>query len=134
VTRFYDLTDDLDTVFQHLSSFRADGGGDTPEHVAKALSDAVARASWSQDGKVARMIYLVGDAPPHTDYHDGYDYRSLTRKAASMGIHVNAIRCGSDPDTERTWREIARLGRGDYASIEQSGGVAVVTTPYDDRL
>src|SRR5262245_6810760 len=37
VTRFYDLTDDLDQLFQNLSALEAAGGGDTPEHVAKAL-------------------------------------------------------------------------------------------------
>jgi Mg-chelatase subunit ChlD len=134
VTRFYDLSDDLDTVFSHLQSFRADGGGDTPEHVGRALHDAVERASWSSGDKVVRLIYLVGDAPPHTDYQDGYDYRSMARKAAKKGIHINTVRCGDDPDTRVSWREIARLGQGDFASIEQSGGMAVVTTPYDDRL
>src|SRR5438105_2021973 len=29
VTRFYNLSEDMDAVFEHLSSFRADGGGDT---------------------------------------------------------------------------------------------------------
>jgi Mg-chelatase subunit ChlD len=134
VTRFYDLSDDLDTVFARLQSFHADGGGDTPEHVARALHDAVDRASWSSGDKVVKLVYLVGDAPPHTDYQDGYDYRSLSRKAAKKGIHINTVRCGGDPDTQVAWREIARVGQGDYASIEQSGGMAVVTTPYDDRL
>ncbi|HEX2570832.1 MAG TPA: vWA domain-containing protein [Polyangia bacterium] len=134
VTRFYDLSDDLDTVFAHLQSFSADGGGDTPEHVGRALHDAVERASWSSGDKVVRLIYLVGDAPPHTDYQDGYDYRAMARKAAKKGIHINTVRCGDDPDTRVAWREIARVGQGDYASIEQSGGMAVVTTPYDDRL
>jgi hypothetical protein len=48
VTRFYDLSGDLDEVFEHLSSFEAAGGGDTPEHVAKALADAVFRTSWTR--------------------------------------------------------------------------------------
>lgn len=134
VTRFYDLSDDLDTVFAHLQSFSADGGGDTPEHVGRALHDAVERSSWSSGDKVVKLVYLVGDAPPHTDYQDGYDYRSMSRKAAKKGIHINTVRCGDDPDTRVAWREIARMGQGDYASIEQSGGMAVVTTPYDDRL
>ena len=49
VTRFYDLSDDLDTVFEHLSSFEAAGGGDTPEHVSKALYDAIYKTSWTKD-------------------------------------------------------------------------------------
>jgi hypothetical protein len=75
VTRVYDLDDDLDRVYRRLLSFRADGGGDGPEHVARALTEGVHKMSWSKDdGQVVRLLYLVGDAPPHLDYHDGYDY------------------------------------------------------------
>ena len=31
VTRFYDLSDDIDQVFAHLLAFQAEGGGETPE-------------------------------------------------------------------------------------------------------
>ena len=134
VTRFYDLSDDMDTVFKHLSSFRAEGGGDTPEHVARALHDAVERTSWSQDGQVVKIVYLVGDAPPHTDYHDGYDYRAIARHAGQKGIHINTVLCGNDPEAKVAWLEIAHAGHGEYASIAQSGGVATVATPFDDRL
>lgn len=134
VTRFYDLSDDVDTVFAHLSSFRADGGGDTPEHVARALHDAVERTHWSEGDNVVKLVYLVGDAPPHTDYHDGYDYAAIARKAARMGIHVNTIRCGNDPSTAVAWDRIARLGDGDFSTIHQSGGVATVATPFDARM
>ncbi len=134
VTRFYDLSDDMDTVFQHLSSFRAEGGGDTPEHVARALHDAVDRSSWSQGNKVVKMVYLVGDAPPHTDYHDGYDYRAISMRAKQMGIHINTILCGNDHSAEVAWREISGRAGGEYASIAQSGGVVAVATPYDSKL
>src|SRR5262245_63891356 len=33
VTRVHDLDDDLDRVYERLHRFRAEGGGDTPEHV-----------------------------------------------------------------------------------------------------
>ncbi len=49
VTRLTDLTDDIDAVFATLQSFRADGGGDTPESVNQALHEAVTRMSWSKD-------------------------------------------------------------------------------------
>jgi Mg-chelatase subunit ChlD len=134
VTRFYDLSDDLDTVFEHLSSFEAQGGGDTPEHVSKALYDAVHRASWSTDQGTLKQVYLVGDAPPHTDYNDGFDYHKIAREAHDAGIHINTIRCGFDSQTQTVWNEISRAAAGEYASIDQSGGVIAVATPYDDRL
>lgn len=134
VTRFYDLSDDMDTVFEHLASFRADGGGDTPEHVGRALSDAINRSSWTSGQGAVKMIYLVGDAPPHFDYHDGTDINTLARRAKDLGIHVNTIRCGTDYETASAWKRIANLSVGEYASIDQSGGVKTVATPFDDKL
>jgi hypothetical protein len=134
VTRFYDLTDDLDKVFERLSSFEAAGGGDTPEHVSKALWDAVHRTSWTRGQAALKQIYLVGDAPPHTDYQDGFDYHAIAREAHDQGIHINTVRCGFDRQTQVVWNEIASAASGEYASIDQSGGVVAVATPYDDQL
>jgi Mg-chelatase subunit ChlD len=134
VTRFYDLSDDLDTVFEHLSSFEAAGGGDTPEHVSKALFDAVYKTSWTKDQAALKQVYLVGDAPPHTDYADGYDYNKIAKHAHDLGIHINTIRCGGDPETATVWNQIANGAAGEYASIDQSGGVRIATTPYDDQM
>jgi hypothetical protein len=134
VTRFFDLSDDLDEVFRHLTHFRAEGGGDTPEHVAKALHDAVVKPSWTQGDKVARIIYLVGDAPPHYDYDDGFKVDAIARRAADKGIHVNTIRCGDDPETASAFRKIASLGKGQFSTVDQSGGVAEMRTSVDGKL
>jgi hypothetical protein len=135
VTRVCDLDDDLDRVYRRLLAFRADGGGDGPEHVARALTEAVHKMSWSKgDAQVARLIYLVGDAPPHLDYHDGYDYAKASRDAVQMGIQVHAIRCGTDPETATHWRRIASLGHGEFLTINQDGGMRERRTPYDEEL
>jgi len=134
VTRFYDLSDDLDTVFEHLSSFEAAGGGDTPEHVSKALYDAVYKTSWTENQSALKQIYLVGDAPPHTDYSDGYDYKKIAKRAHDLGIHINTIRCGGDSETAMVWNQIANSAAGEYASIDQSGGVRVAATPFDGEM
>jgi hypothetical protein len=135
VTRTYDLDGDLDRVYRRLLQFRADGGGDAPEHVARALTEAVHKMSWTKgDGQVARLIYLVGDAPPHLDYHDGYDYTKASRDAAQLGIQIHAIRCGNDPETATYWRRIASLGHGEFLTIGQDGGMHDRHTPYDEEL
>ena len=134
VTRFYDLSDDLDTVFEHLSSFEAAGGGDTPEHVSKALYDAIYKTSWTKDQSALKQVYLVGDAPPHTDYADGYDYKKIAKHAHELGIHINTIRCGGDPETAMVWNQISNSAAGEYASIDQSGGVRVAATPFDGEM
>lgn len=134
VTRFFDLTDDLDGVYQNLSAFHAGGGGDTPEHVAKALHDAVYRSSWSSNRNALKLVYLVGDAPPHTDYNDGFNHRSIAEHARSQGIVINTVRCGSDENTRLAWLDIASRAGGDFSSVEQSGGMVETSTPYDGEL
>jgi Mg-chelatase subunit ChlD len=111
VTRVHDFSGDLDAVYANLSAFEAGGGGDWPEHVSRALSDAVHRVSWSQ-GPALRIIFLVGDAPPQVSYQDGYDYRRHAREARAGGIVLETIQCGPAQDTAGYWREIAQLGMG----------------------
>jgi hypothetical protein len=135
VTRVYDLDDDLDRVYRRLLSFRADGGGDGPEHVARALHEAVYKMSWSpRAANDVRLIYLVGDAPPHLDYQDGYDYVKAARAAAQKNIQIHAIRCGADAETATVWRRIASLGHGEFLTIDQDGGMHERRTPYDEEL
>lgn len=133
VTLVHDFTGDVDLVYERLSAFRAEGGGDTPEHVSRALSDAVHRLSWS-NGNALRTIFLVGDAPPHVDYQDGYDYRRHAREAALRGIVVEAIECGADPVTAQVWTEIAALAGGHFARIDAGGGMPARVTPVDAEL
>src|SRR6187455_690864 len=123
VTKVFDLDPDLDRVYRRLRSFHAEGGGDGPEHVARALHESVHKMSWSQDQSVVKVIYLVGDAPPHTDYDDGFDYVRAARAAGSKGIQLHTIQCGTDTAAESAWRKIASLGGGQFMAIHQDGGM-----------
>jgi hypothetical protein len=134
VTRVHALTDDLDLVYENLRAFTADGGGDTPEHVNKALHDALTAMAWSRDDTTLKLIFLVGDCPPHMDYGDGYDYRETVGKAVREDIIVNTVQCGTYPETVEIWRDIARRGEGRYAQIAQEGGMITVETPYDEEM
>ena len=134
VTKVFDLDSDLDRVYRRLRGFHADGGGDGPEHVARALDESVHKMSWSQAQSVVKVIYLVGDAPPHTDYNDGYDYTRAARAAANKGIQLHTIQCGTDHAAESAWRRIASLGGGQYMAIHQDGGMLEENTRYDEEL
>jgi len=134
VTRVFDLTTDLDDVYANLMSFQAGGGGDTPEHVNRALHEAVSDMSWNTDSSALRIVFLVGDAPPHLDYDDGYDYKTVCETAARGDIIVNTIQCGGYAETVGFWQEIARLGEGEYGAIPQSGGMRSIPTPMDEEL
>jgi Mg-chelatase subunit ChlD len=134
VTRVVDLSSDLDTLYAKLMDVRAEGGGDTPESVNRALRDAVQRISWSQDSDTYRVIFLVGDSPPHMDYQDEPQYPEILSLATQMGIVVNAIQCGPNPVTSDRWRHIAALGNGQHLQVGQSGSAVAVSTPYDSEL
>ena len=134
ITRLTPLTDDLDAVYSDLMKFSADGGGDGPESVNQALNEAVTKFEWSKESKTLRLIYLVGDAPPHMDYDQDIKYIESCKAAATAGITINTIQCGNESDTTPIWQEIARKAEGEFFQIEQNGGMAAVATPFDEEL
>lgn len=134
VTKSFPLTRDLDTIHGQLSQLVAAGGGDGPEHVNRGLSDAIHGMSWEEGQGVLRLVFLVGDAPPHDDYNDGPTSAELARTAAAKNITINTIRCGQMSDTADAWRTIASLAGGQMTTIEQDGGVQTVASPFDDDL
>jgi von Willebrand factor type A domain-containing protein len=131
VTRDFALTTDLDAVFAELSSYRAAGGGDTPEDVDAALDDTLHKMQWRDDAR--KLVFLVGDAPP-ASRGDVPRFDVLAREAGDRQILLNTIRCGWDHDTEVAWQQIAALGHGQFSTIQQDGGVQQIATPYDDKL
>jgi Mg-chelatase subunit ChlD len=134
VVRPYALTDDIDAMYGHLREFAAGGGGDTPESVNEALDEAINKMKWSADRDVLKIVFLVGDAPPHMDYANGPKYPDLCRAAAKKDLIINTVQCGSIAETAPIWKEIAKLSEGSYAAIAQSGNMAVVSTPLDEKL
>jgi len=134
VTQVVDLNRDLDSMYVKLMDFAADGGGDGPEAVNEALEAAVNRMSWSQDQSTYKVVFLVGDAPPHMDYQDDAKYPQVVAAAAAKGIVVNTIQCGGLSDTVAPWQQIAALGHGRYFTVEQAGSAVAIETPFDARI
>ena len=135
VTEVFRVTDDLDAVYSALMDYRAEGGGDTPENVRRALSQSVHNAGWSQPSdRIAQVIFLVGDAPPHSDYQDEPDTKKSAVEAKRLGMIVNAVQCGNITGTKEAWQEIAQYGGGRYFAIPQDSGVVAINTPYDEKL
>ncbi len=134
ITQVLPLTEDLDKVYSTLMDYEANGGGDEPENVRRALAEGVAKAGWSQSSPHhAQILFLVGDAPPH-DYADEADPLTTADLAVKQGIIVNTIQCGSSATTKQVWEAIARRGQGQYFLIPQNGGVQTISTPYDEQL
>jgi outer membrane murein-binding lipoprotein Lpp len=134
VTRIVDLSSDLDSMYATLMDFQADGGGDGPESVNQALHDAVHKVSWSQQAGAYKVVFLVGDAPPHMDYQDDVKYPVTLQAAKAKGIVVNTIQSGQVNDTTPAWQQIARLGDGHYFQVEQAGNAVAIATPFDEEI
>ena len=134
VTQVHDLSDDIDDIYAKLMKFQAQGGGDTPESVNQALHEAVTKIKWNKSKKVLKLVFLVGDAPPHMDYQDDVKYPEICKLAAKSNIILNTVQCGSMASTTPIWKKIAKLAEGDFVAIAQSGGVAAISTPVDAEI
>jgi len=135
ITKVTDLTDDLDAVYAELMGFQAQGGGDMPESVNQALREAVKDLSWSRENKdTYKVIFLVGDSPPHMDYEQDVLYPDTCKSAVGQGIYINTIQCGNNTDTTPIWSDIARKAEGRYFRVEQDGSAILASTPFDAEL
>lgn len=124
-----DLTTDLDSIYARLFALRT-GGGD--EYVARAVHDATRTMAWDQDPKSLKILFVAGNEPAGQDPKIPVD--SAVRQAREKGIFVNTIYCGSESSREAAlWHQVATLGGGRYASIDQNSAVAVAT-PMDAEL
>ena len=131
ITKTYPLSEDIDDIYAKLTAFQAQGGGDTPESVNQALNEGVTKMKWSKDQKVLKIIFLVGDAPPHMDYKQDVKYLDSCKLAMKKDLIINTIQCGNMAATTPIWMEIARNAEGKFARILQDGGVMAIVTPFD---
>ncbi|GAA5627733.1 hypothetical protein Brsp05_03026 [Brucella sp. NBRC 12953] len=135
VVKSFDMSKDLQSLYANLRRFEADGGGDDPESVNEALDNAIGRLTWSEGSATQRIVFLVGDAPPHMDYKGERKYPEILAEAKSRNIRVNAVQAGNSEETRNFWKDIAERGSGRYIQIAQDGGrIDEVKTPYDQEI
>ncbi|MDP8033677.1 vWA domain-containing protein [Pasteurella atlantica] len=135
VKTVHNLDTDVQSLYSALTRLDADGGGDMPESVNEALDKGVNKLQWSTDKNAKRVLFLVGDAPPHMDYLDEKQYPAIITEATEKSILVNTVQAGDSRATKKVWKKMARLGKGTYLAIPQDGGQVVqIDTPYDDEI
>ena len=135
VTKKFDLTTDIQDLYANL--LRAEGAW-RRRLAGKRQRGARCRrqqAAMDAGGDVRRIVFLVGDAPPHMDYAQDTKYPVTLAVAKQKDIIVNAVLAGDARDTERVWRDIAQNGNGRFIPIPQDGGqVVIIETPYDEDI
>ena len=134
VTRSFPLVADLDLPYERLLGLQAAGGGDGPESVNQALHEALDSFREETDGRTLRLLFLVGDAPPHMYGGRDVPYSESSSRARRIGVQVHTLQCGDDPKTEEVWRTVASGTGGTYLRLPPSGGARTIVTPYDDQL
>ena len=113
-SRFEDAVD-----FVHKQG--ASGGGDYPEAVDAGLNESIEKLEWSSKA-LARLCFLVLDAPPHQEKKS--EIERLTQEYAAKGIKIIPIvASGVDKPTEFLMKRMAAITAGDYVYITDHSGV-----------
>ena len=107
---------------------QAAGGGDGPEAVNQGLHAALNDLKWDADKKTAKLLFLIGDAPPHS-YPNDYNWQDESKHAIARGIQINTIGCqGLEgyPSAEGTsvFQQIAKLSDGKFETLAYRQEVA----------
>jgi Mg-chelatase subunit ChlD len=109
VTHAYPFSSDLAAFSRSVARITAGGGGDYPEDMQAGLSLALDQLQWRPDA-TARMIVVIGDAPPHLDYQDERDYADAARRAAARGIKMYTVAAsGMDLTGQIVMRQMAQF-------------------------
>ena len=119
VTRVTPFTSRLDVFMERLGRVRAAGGGNYEEAVNEALDCAVTGLDWNT-GDAIRLLFLIGDAPPHAERRPNYT-RSM-RRALEMGIKIPTIAAsGLNDKGEFIWRQLAQFTLAPFMFISYGG-------------
>ena len=120
VTRVFDFTDSLEGFRTTLAAQSASGGGDYPEAVHRAL-ELSGELDW-RTGDTARVLFLVGDAPPHDAFAGQTIDAVETLRAEGVRIFPVAS-SGVKFKAEFVMRAASFLTLGQYLFLTDHSGV-----------
>lgn len=142
VTRVFDFTDNVGLMRRQLADQFANGGGDFPEAMHSALNDAE-DLSWRSGDRVASMLILNADAPPHANkVQQALD---ASRRLGEQGVRVYPLAAsGVDRNAEFIMRAMAATTGGRHMFLTGDSGIGgsklepkaecYVVTGLDDLL
>ena len=122
VVKHSPFTEDINQTIEFISQQRADGGGDFPEAVDKALVQ-LNQLQWQPEART-RIAFLVLDAPPHNKPAVISSIQYSVKTAAASGIKlIPVVASGIDKTTEFLMRFIAMYTNGTYVFITDHSGI-----------
>ena len=112
----------LQTQLNVLSKETATGGGDYPEAMDEALALAAGK-DWGDENST-NLLFLVLDAPPHSDSEKSLRTASAVRTASEKGIRICPVLCsGADVFCEYVTRMCALLTGGTSVFVTDDSGI-----------
>ena len=122
VVKHSPFTENINQTTEFISQQRADGGGDFPEAVDKALVQ-LNQLQWQPEART-RIAFLVLDAPPHNKPAVISSIQYSVKTAAASGIKlIPVVASGIDKTTEFLMRFIAMYTNGTYVFITDHSGI-----------
>jgi hypothetical protein len=88
LNRVIPFTRDFAAVRRSLNGIRVAGGRDIPEAVYEALHEGAIKFPWEAE---ARLMILIGDAPPHPRPRGRITKEMVDREVANRNLRVHAI-------------------------------------------
>jgi Ca-activated chloride channel family protein len=143
VTRVMPLTENVPEISRAVERMRADGGGDGPEAVTDGLHELL-NLDWDQEA--ARMVVMVGDAPPHgvepsgDGFPDGCPcgrhWYTQVESCREMGVTIHSVGCqgiAAFKGAEQVFQTVALGTGGLYMPLAQAWLLIDLVTGLADR-
>lgn len=120
VSRSFDFTRSLSDFRRNLDAQSAQGGGDFPEAMDVALQSAE-QLTWREEN-TARVLFLVGDAPPHMQ--DAGRAMTAITGLSERGVRIFPVGAsGVEKSAEVILRTASLLSMGQYLFLTDHSGV-----------
>ena len=139
ITKHKDFTNILSEALVFVDEQSAVGGGDTPEALVEGLDVAINELSWSEKTR-AKLLFVILDAPAHSEVDKIKQLETLAIKAAKKGIKIIAVTgSGINKSGEYLMRSLALCSNGTYVFLTNHSGIGgehiePTTDEYDVKL
>jgi hypothetical protein len=123
------LTTDLDKISQELFALKTNGG---QEYCGWVVKEAAESLQWTDNPDDLKVIFIAGNER----FTQGpIDYRQACKRAASKGVVINTIHCGSEIEgANGKWKDGALLADGRYLNIDHNRKTVHIAAPQDKQI
>ena len=123
------FSSDLDEISERLFSLDTNGGS---EYCGKVILSSLNDLKWGKKDNDLNIIFIAGNEA----FTQGtVSYKNVIADAIEKNIVVNTIFCGDYQNgISGKWQNAAKLGKGEYLTINQNKKIVHITTPYDEVI